>query len=195
MQNSKESVSPNLTLDKVEPSQVNGRNVISANLTNSAMAYLLDMNANAEVIHLGDKSIKYSFDSATLKMAPNSNFNLGIPVSIQGALKKGETSVPLKSGRYQLEMVVYGNKSTDGKYQTMVDGQVTKYDYKWTFSKVFTITETEAKELNAKDVTIEHAQDSNWLVYGLVLIILALAIFIFILLLKRRPKEAEERED
>ncbi|MCL2114576.1 MAG: DUF916 and DUF3324 domain-containing protein [Streptococcaceae bacterium] len=191
LQNSKDKVDPALSLGTVTPSQVNGRNVISANLKNSAMTYLLDMNTDVEVTKLNDSSIKYSFDNATSKMAPNSNFNLGIPVSIQGALKNGQSSVPLKAGKYQLEMTVYGNKNTNGKYQSMVEGQVTKYDYKWTFSKEFEITGNQAKTLNEKDVTIDHVKETPWMLYGLGLVILALTIIIFILVYKSRKKKQE----
>lgn len=193
MQENENKVAPTLTLGKVGASQRNSRNIISANLTNAAMVYLLDMNTNAVVTNIKDSSIKYSFNNTAMEMAPNSNFDLAIPVSIQGALKKDQTSTPLKPGKYHLAMTVYGSKDPSGKYQTMVDGQVTKYDYKWTFDKDFTITGTQAKQLNAKDVTVDHTQKTNWVLYLLIAVILLLVIIIFILLLKRRKKEEDDK--
>ena len=195
MQESKTKVAPNLTLGKVGPDQVNSRNVISANLTNNQKAYLLDMNTNATVTKYGDAKVKYTFANAMMEMAPNSNFDLAIPVSLPGVLN-GQTSQPLKPGKYHLAMTVYGNKDTAGKYQAMVNGQVTKYDYKWTFSKDFTVTGQKAAKLNAADPTIDHSSKINWLVIiGIIIIILLLLILIFLVLFKRRKKDDETDEE
>ncbi|MFC4651945.1 DUF916 and DUF3324 domain-containing protein [Lactococcus nasutitermitis] len=194
MQESMTKVAPSLNLGSVKADQVNERNVISAQLTNPAMAYLMQMNTIAEVTSLKDKSIKYDFSNSAMEMAPNSNFNLAIPVSIQGVLN-GKTSQPLKPGKYHLHMIVYGNKDNSGQYQTLVNGQVTKYDYKWTFDKDFTITGNQATTLNAKDPTINHKTTINWLlIIGIVIIILFLFIII-LLLFKRRNKEEDDKKE
>ena len=191
LQNSTEKVKPTLALGKVAPDQVNERNVILAHLTNQAPAYLMQMNTSATVTKLDDPSIKYTYDNAMMEMAPNSNFDLTIPVSIQGVLN-GKTSNPLKPGKYHLSMTVYGEKSPEGSYQTMVNNQVTKYDYKWTFDKDFTITGQRASALNAKDATIDHKAKIDWLlVLGLAVIIILLLLIIF-LLVKRRKKEDKD---
>ena len=155
VQNTKNQVAPTLSLGTVKPDQVNGRNVISANLTDSAPAYLMNMNTQATVTKYGDKAVKYTYNNANMEMAPNSNFNLAIPVSIQGVLN-GQTSKPLTPGKYHLKMTVYGGKDDKGTYQTLVNGQVTKYDYRWIFDKDFTIAGETAKKLNAKDATVSH---------------------------------------
>ncbi|MCU5752412.1 DUF3324 domain-containing protein [Lactococcus lactis] len=173
---------------------MNGRNVITANLTNSAPAYLMQMNTDAVVTKYNDSSIKYTYNNVAMEMAPNSNFNLAIPVSIPGALN-GKTSEPLKPGKYHLKMTVYGGKDDKGKYQTMVNDQVTKYDYKWVFDKDFVITGAKASSLNAKDATINHKPKIDWLlIVGFAAIILLLLIIIF-LLFKRRKKDEEENEE
>jgi hypothetical protein len=193
LQNSSNKVSPSLSLGKVAPDQVNGRNVIAAHLTNAAPAYLMQMNTQAVVTKTDDTSIKYVYNNAAMEMAPNSNFNLAIPVSIQGVLN-GQTSEPLKPGKYNLKMVVYGGKNTNGQYQTMVNDQVTKYDYKWNFDKEFTITGETASQLNAKDATINHKVKIDWLLLiGLIIISLLLLVIIF-LLLKRRKNDGERKE-
>lgn len=191
LQNDTAKVDPTLNLGKVDPDQVNGRNVITANLTNSAPAYLMQMNTSATVTKLDDKSVNYSYNNAAMEMAPNSNFNLTIPVSIQGVLN-GKTSEPLKPGKYHIKMTVYGSKDTNGTHQTMVNGQVTKYDYKWTFDKDFTITGERATALNAKDATVNQNSGLDWLlIIGLIVIILLLIALIF-LFIKRRKKEEQE---
>ncbi|WP_195918642.1 DUF916 and DUF3324 domain-containing protein [Lactococcus lactis] len=194
LQNDIAKVDPTLNLGKVGPDQVNGRNVITANLTNSTPAYLMQMNTDAVVTKYNDSSIKYTYNNAAMEMAPNSNFNLAIPVSIPGALN-GKTSEPLKPGKYHLKMTVYGGKDDKGQYQTMVNDQVTKYDYKWVFDKDFTITGAKASSLNAKDATINHKPKIDWLlIVGFAAIILLLLIIIF-LLFKRRKKDEEENEE
>ncbi|UTG78645.1 DUF916 and DUF3324 domain-containing protein [Lactococcus lactis] len=191
LQNDTAKVDPTLNLGKVGPDQVNGRNVITANLTNSAPAYLMQMNTSATVTKSDDKSVNYSYNNAAMEMAPNSNFNLTIPVSIQGVLN-GKTSEPLKPGKYHIKMTVYGSKDTNGTHQTMVNGQVTKYDYKWTFDKDFTITGERATALNAKDATVNQNSGLDWLlIIGLIVIILLLIALIF-LFIKRRKKEEQE---
>ena len=191
-QNTTDKVAPTLSLGTVQADQVNSRNVISAQLTDSAMAYLTDMNTNATVTKVGDSSVKYTYNNAMMEMAPNSNFKLAIPVSIPGVLN-GQTSKPLQAGKYHLTMTVYGGKDTNGQYQTMVSGQVTKYDYKWTFAKDFTIQADKAKTLNAKDPTIDHSSKTNWLMFaGIGIIILLLLIIIFLLLFKRRKDDEKE---
>lgn len=191
LQNDTAKVDPTLNLGKVGPDQVNGRNVITANLTNSAPAYLMQMNTSATVTKLDDKSVNYSYNNAAMEMASNSNFNLTIPVSIQGVLN-GKTSEPLKPGKYHIKMTVYGSKDTNGTHQTMVNGQVTKYDYKWTFDKDFTITGERATALNAKDATVNQNSGLDWLlIIGLIVIILLLIALIF-LFIKRRKKEEQE---
>ncbi len=191
LQNDTAKVDPTLNLGKVGPDQVNGRNVITANLTNSAPAYLMQMNTSATVTKLDDKSVNYSYNNAAMEMAPNSNFNLTIPVSIQGVLN-GKASEPLKPGKYHIKMTVYGSQDTNGTHQTMVNGQVTKYDYKWTFDKDFTITGERATALNAKDATVNQNSGLDWLlIIGLIMIILLLIALIF-LFIKRRKKEEQE---
>lgn len=193
LRNSLDKVDPTLALGKVGPAQVNGRNVITANLANAAPAYLMQMNTDAVVTKTDDASVKYTYNNAAMEMAPNSNFNLAIPVSIQGVLN-GRNSEPLKPGKYHLKMTVYGGKDDAGQYQSMVNDQVTKYDYRWIFDKDFTITGETASSLNAKDATVNHKLKVDWLlIIGLIIIILLLLIIIF-LLFKRRKKDDDDEK-
>ncbi|QPS70317.1 DUF916 and DUF3324 domain-containing protein [Lactococcus garvieae] len=190
LQNSVEKVQPELSLGKVGASQRNNRNIISANLHNSARAYLLDMDVDAVVKSTKDENVKYTFNSSSMEMAPNSNFDLAIPVSIQGALKENQTSEPLKPGQYKMTLTVFGGKNKNGRYQKLTNGQVTKYDNKWTFNKSFTITEAQSKELNSKDVTVDQKDETPWLLYILVAVVFLLIFIILLLLFKQRKQTA-----
>lgn len=79
-----QKVSPQLKLNEVKATQVNSRNVFAANLQNISPTYLQDMNATATVKGVTNSELKYSFENSDMKMAPNSNFDFAIPVSIKG---------------------------------------------------------------------------------------------------------------
>ncbi|MFC4653020.1 DUF916 and DUF3324 domain-containing protein [Lactococcus nasutitermitis] len=191
MQQNQTIIAPKLSMNGVEASQVNGRNVISSNLENSAATYLKDMNTQAVVQGITDKNIKYSYEGKAMKMAPNSNFNFAVPVSIQGN-PNGEYSKPLKAGKYQLSMTVYGGKDGNGKYAEQVNGLATRYDYKWTFQKEFTISHPKAKQLNASDPTINHKNtDSVDLLTIIGAVLILLLVFIFLMMRRRRRDKAQ----
>lgn len=187
MQQNKNTVAPDLKLNSVEPSQVNYRNVINANLQNPMAGYLNQMYVQAEVKGLSNSKLSYKSNKEMLQMAPNSNFDY--PVSIGDGNK-------LEAGKYRLSMTVYGQKNNDGKF-TYVDskGKKQKFDYQWKFTKDFTILGKTASKLNSKDVTVKKTPwYENWLIWlGLLLILLAL-FFLFFILWKRRKKEEEEQD-
>lgn len=187
LQQNRKKVAPTLDLSNVFPSQRNDRNVISAHLTNSAMAYLMDMNAHVDVSGVTDPSIKYKYQDAAMKMAPNSSFDLAIPISVMGAID-GQHSTPLKPGKYHLSMTVFGQQNEAGKYDTQVNGKVVKYLYQWKFEKDFTVSEERAKILNAKDVTVKHSTDINWIMIVGVIIIVLLIIIILILFFRKNKE-------
>ncbi len=193
LQQSLDSVAPDLQLGTVAPTQVNGRNVIGAALTNPEKAYLMQMNTQAKIQSLNDSSLSYDYNNAQMEMAPNSNFNLAVPVSLQGALN-GQSSEPLKPGKYRLTMTVYGNQNENGKYETTVNNKPTKYDYKWDFTKDFTISAQTANSLNAKDVSVPKSSPDWVMIIGFSLIVFLLLLIIFFLLFKRRKKDEEEEE-
>lgn len=101
MQQNKNTVAPDLKLNKVEPSQVNYRNVINANLQNLMAGYLNQMYVQAEVKGVSNSKLSYKANKEMLQMAPNSNFDY--PVSIGDGNK-------LEAGKYRLSMTVYGQK-------------------------------------------------------------------------------------
>lgn len=194
LQQNTQKVAPDLKLHTVKASQVNGRNVISANLQNPEMAYLMQMNTQAQVQSLSDKKVKYTYSNAQMEMAPNSNFDLAIPVSIKGSLNN-KSSQPLKPGKYRLTMTVLGNKNDAGKYRAEVNNQGVGYDYKWTFTKDFTIKSATARQLNKSDATVTQDKGINWLMVIGIIIIALLMLIIFILLRRKKKDDDDETQE
>ncbi|HBC90198.1 MAG TPA: cell surface protein [Lactococcus sp.] len=181
---SNEKVAPDLKLTKVSAGQVNYRNVINANLQNPSMGYLNQMQLSATVKGIDNPKLEYKSSKEMMQMAPNSNFDY--PLSLNGE--------KLQPGKYQMKMVVHGQKDENGSYVVKDEkGNETRYKYEWTFVQDFEITADKARELNAKDVTIK--QDSSWIKWLIiVLIFLFLILIFFFILWKRRKKDQEEDE-
>ncbi|WP_096816992.1 DUF916 and DUF3324 domain-containing protein [Lactococcus fujiensis] len=186
---------PQLTLSNVDASQNNTRNVIAVNLENSAPYFFCNLNVKADVTGLTNKTLSYHFKNSSMQMAPNSNFNLAIPVSIQGPLASNQYSKPLQAGNYKMTMTAYGQEDSSGVYSALdTSGQLQHYDYRWSFSKNFTITQAQANKLNRTDMSIQKVND-NWLIglgAGVLLFILVVFFFLFILR-KRRKKSNDEK--
>lgn len=183
-------VSPEIQLNDVIASQVNSRNVISANLQNTTATYIKDMAVSSTIKGITDKSIKYAYDADSMKMAPNSNFSFAIPTSIQGNLDK-QSSQPLKPGKYRVSMTVYSQKNETGSYQKpSADGsKPTNYNHKWIFDKTFVISKPEATKLNKIDPTIHPKKTINWVIVTLVCIIVGLLSLVLILISRKKDKK------
>ena len=191
-QQNTQKVSPQLKLNEVKATQVNSRNVFAANLQNISPTYLQDMNATANVKGVTNSELKYSFENSDMKMAPNSNFDFTIPVSIKGNIGD-QTSKALEAGKYHQLMTVYGVKSTTGAYETTVNGKTVNYECKWTFEKDFEIAGEQAKKLNNSDPTVHYKEPINWLMIIGVALILIILLLIFLIFSSRRKKEKYQK--
>jgi len=191
IQQDTQKVSPQLKMNDAKATQVNSRNVFTANLQNMSPTYLQDMNAKATVKNVNNPEIKYSFENSDMKMAPNSNFNFAIPVSIQGNMKD-QTSKALEPGKYHLTMTVYGVKNTNGTYESTVDGKAVKYEYKWEFEKEFEIAEEKAQKLNQSDPTVHYKEPINWLMIIGIALILIILLLIFLIFSRKRNKDSHQ---
>ncbi|MCT0016609.1 DUF916 and DUF3324 domain-containing protein [Lactococcus lactis subsp. lactis] len=187
-------VPPKLNLNEVKASQINSRNVIEANLQNVAPAYLQNINVMAIVKGITHSELKYNFENSEMKMAPNSNFNLAIPVSIQGNINN-QTSKALQPGKYHLSMTVYGGKSAEGRYQITVNGQTVKYEYKWNFERNFEITGEKASKLNRSDPTVHYKEPINWLMIIGIALIIIIVLLIFLIFIFKRKKDDHKQND
>ena len=144
-------VQPELSLEKVEPTQRNARSVISATLLNHEAAYLQSMKVTANVKNKKTNNVILEKEQEDMQMALNSIFNFPIPY------EENE----MEAGTYVLAMTVEGS----GK--------------KWQFTKEFTISKEEAKTFNEKDVTVKKTESKLiYLLIGLLLLLLIICLFI-----------------
>ncbi|TPR55157.1 DUF916 and DUF3324 domain-containing protein [Enterococcus sp. OL5] len=121
------AVENDLQLKGITAGQRNYRNFIEANIQNSAAAIVRNMSVESSVVEKRSNATIYTYDAYDLRMAPNSNFNFGIPTGDR----------PVKAGDYVLKMKV----TADGKtYQ---------------FEENFTIDASEARQLNQSAVNID----------------------------------------
>lgn len=160
---------PELILDptKISPTQVNYRNYLGVNLQNSEPIYIRDLKVDAQITKKGQKGILFETAETGLKMAPNSNFNLGINWNNQ----------EFKGGKYQLQLKA---RSED-------------YDKEWSWDEEFTIASETAKKLNQRAVELE--KDSNLLLYLIILALILLIILLVIAyLVKRHLDKKKEME-
>ncbi|EPH94656.1 hypothetical protein D920_02843 [Enterococcus faecalis 13-SD-W-01] len=155
------SVENELHLQKVSAGQRNYRTYIEANVQNSAAAIIREMNVQAKIIEKNSETPIYTYDAYELRMAPNSNFDFGIPTGDQ----------PIKAGDYLLDMII----QADGK--------------EYQFQKNFTIGGSEARQLNQSSVNIvktSNAFPANLVITGLVLV--GLILFVSGYLHKRKNR-------
>lgn len=159
-----ETIPSELKLNKVKATQVNVRNVISANLQNTKAKYLNQLSVDAKITKKGENKTLYSVKKEQMQMAPNSNFNLPIPLN----------GAALKSGKYTLKV------KADSQGDT------------WNFTRDFNISAEEAKKLNKQDVSIE--KDNTWLYVLIGVILLTALLILFYLIMRKRKKEKERLE-
>ncbi|WP_375179751.1 DUF916 and DUF3324 domain-containing protein [Enterococcus rotai] len=130
-------VKPDLKLGKIQPSQVNYRNVLKANIQNTQAVIIQDMEVDVRVTKKGSKETLVEQKKTGNRMAPNSNFNFGI----------GWDNKEFKAGKYTMHM------------------NVTSGLEKWKWSKDFEITSQEAKKLNEEAVELE-VDNTKWYIVG-----------------------------
>ncbi|OTP24878.1 DUF916 and DUF3324 domain-containing protein [Enterococcus mundtii] len=136
-----------LVLNDIGIGQRNYRNFIEANIQNTKAVIVENLEIESRVINKKGKEV-YQYDVKKMRMAPNSNFDFGIPTS----------DVPLQPGRYTLIIHAIADEK--------------EYDFK----KEFTISADEASEFNKSAVNLEVA-NNHWpyiIIGSLTLVILAL---------------------
>ncbi|MEH7451654.1 DUF916 and DUF3324 domain-containing protein [Gottfriedia acidiceleris] len=145
-------IKPDLKINDVMPTQVNARNVVSANIQNIKPAMLKNLSVDAKVFTEKGKKVLYDSKKDHLRMAPNSNFDYAISWDNQA----------FKTGTYRLEM-----KATDG-------------DQTWEWTRTFSIKDHTAKKFNTSAVEIQKDY-STWYIVGSILLILLLILIVFYL--------------
>ncbi|KPN12694.1 cell wall anchor protein [Bacillus australimaris] len=158
---------PKLQLNKIEPSQLNARNVIQAEIQNVKPMYVNKMSVKAKIMEKGSREVLYQADKKDMQMAPNSHFRFPVPLNGQ----------KLQAGTYTLDMTAQSMNKT------------------WHWTKDFTIDAEIAKELNQKDVTIETDYTWMYVVLGIGLIMIALGILLLFIRKKRKRNIHSDEEN
>ncbi len=166
LQMNEDAVDPELILNDVFAGQVNARNVINANIQNIMPMYMNDMSVEARITKKGQGDTLYELEAENMQMAPNSNFDLPIPLN-------GEK---MEAGEYTLYMTVESMDET------------------WVWERDFTITNEEAEAFNETDVSIPEDTSYLYIIIGALLLILAIIIFFIILSRRKAKKERAEFE-
>ncbi|WP_430603946.1 hypothetical protein IGJ02_001529 [Enterococcus sp. DIV0724b] len=156
-------VKPDFKLGKIQPSQVNYRNVLKANIQNTKPMIIQDMKVDVRVTKKGKDENLFEQSNPGVRMAPNSNFDFGISWANQ----------EFKPGKYTLHMKV----NSAGE------------DWKW--SKDFEIDKKEAEKLNEQAVELE-VDHTKWYIIagvgGAVLLIIITFVLSQYISKKRRQK-------
>lgn len=173
---------PDLKLQQVNPNQRNARNVIQGNLQNPNATYLNQLATKTIITKKGSSDALYTDEQSEMQMAPNSNFNLSVPL-------KGER---LKAGKYTMKIEAYGQKEETGDFAFKAKGNQKEenYRYHWSLEKDFEIKADEAKKLNDSDVTIK--KDYTWVYLLIGLLLLILLILFFVWRKKKNDKKAQD---
>ncbi|GAB0169930.1 DUF916 and DUF3324 domain-containing protein [Lysinibacillus sp. CTST325] len=166
LQETDEIVKQDLKLHDVKAGQVNARNVINATLQNPTATYLNSFEVDAEVTEKGKTEVLYKSKKQDMQVAPNSNFDY--PIQLNGE--------KFKSGKYTLHVKAKSSKES------------------WEFTKDFTIKGEEAKQFNAKDVSIDGPSYLAYMVGLLLFLVIGLLVYIFYSK-KKIGKEKEQKSN
>lgn len=172
---------PNLKLLSVNANQRNARNVIQGKLQNPKGTYLNQLATKTTIYNKNETKAIYTDENTNMQMAPNSGFNLSVP------LNGGR----LKAGKYTMKIEAYGQKNPTGTYSFKKKGSKKEenYRYHWSLDKDFEIKSDVAKKLNDSDVTIK--KDYTWVIMLIGLLLLLLIFLFFIWRKKKNDKETQ----
>lgn len=127
-------VQPELALNRVKTTQINGNNAVIMNIQNKKPAMIKTLQLDAKLYYEDEAKPRYENHQESLTMAPNTNFNYKIDLKDQ----------PFVAGEYTVKI-----KANDG--------------YKdWTWEKTFKIKEKEAKKFNATAINLPPEQKNQF---------------------------------
>ncbi|MGX7244374.1 DUF916 and DUF3324 domain-containing protein [Enterococcus quebecensis] len=162
-------VAPELKLNTIQPSLLNYRTAVTANLQNTQPTFVNDLRVVAKVSKKGSTEVIHQTTKEGMAMAPNSNFDFPISWDNQ----------ELTAGKYTLELVA--NTS----------------DNEWKFSKDFEINSKEAKKLTEEAIEVKK-EPNYWAIGGIIagvvlLVILAIAFTIYLYNSRKKKLELERK--
>lgn len=157
---SHQAVAPAMRLHQIQATQINRRNYVAANLQNPEPGIMQQLTIDARVSKAGQTRTLLHQKQTALGMAPNSNFNFGIPWNNQN----------LPAGQYTLRLTARAGQQH------------------WQFTRNFTIANKTVARLN-KTVLTPTKQPNYWLYFLLGLIIALLLAIIGYLIYRRRQDQ------
>lgn len=159
-------IESDLKLHDIEPTQVNHRNVVTANLQNPEARILAPLEVHAAVFKEKGEEVLFEEENEDVRMAPNSNFGYTIPWDNQ----------PFKPGKYRLEL------------------EASNEDDEWSWTEYFEIEDDEAEEYNEKAVELEKDYTKLYIIGGIVLALLLAVIFFWLGRRTNRRGEDDEKD-
>ena len=160
MRQNNNKVKPMLHMNEVNPETQNARNVIVANIQNSEPMIISKLKIDATVNKKGSKDNLAILKKENLQVAPNSNFNIAVPL-------EGEK---LEAGTYILKM----KAESAGK--------------EWQFKKEFSISADKATTMNEKDVTLEKETPTMLYIFLGVAFLIVIAVVIYFIIRRNKRK-------
>lgn len=159
-------VKPELTLNEVKATQLNGNNLVTMNIQNKQAAMIKKLQMDAKLYYENETKPRYENHQESLTMAPNTNFNYKINLNEQ----------PFVAGNYTVKI-----KANDGKRD-------------WVWEKKFKIKEKEAEKYNATAINLPPNQKNQfpWIVVvGVGAVILGITYYFK----QKMKKEQKKYED
>lgn len=157
-------VKPELALNNVEATQINGNNAVIMNIQNKQAAMIKKLKVDAELYYEKEQKPRYENHQVDVTMAPNTNFNYRIDL-------KEQAFIP---GNYTVKL-----KAND--------------DYRdWVWEKKFTIKEKEAKEYNRSAVNLPPEKNSfPWITVAVILLVLLIVIIGIIYYFRKKIRKEQ----
>lgn len=156
---------PKLIANKAEMTTSNAYPYVKVNLSNSARAIIKQMSTENTIQDSSGKIVE-SYKTTNGQVAPNSDFNLAIPLT-NGALPAG-------------------------KYHAI--GTATSGNQSWTWNQEFEVTNDNSKSVDHESIIKPKVNYWLYLSLLLLLLIIVLIIVIIFLIIKNRKKEDKNNE-
>ncbi|WP_196812018.1 DUF916 and DUF3324 domain-containing protein [Schleiferilactobacillus shenzhenensis] len=165
-ENPDKTLMPDLKLQQVRPGVENKTPVVFARVQNRAPQLFGKMTVNSRITAKGDSKTKFKKTLTNGSMAPNSNFDLPVPVNKDG----------IPAGDYTLYMTINAVGKT------------------WHFKRNFTVSQQDANKLGATQPA-KKLDWQKWLLWAAIaLAVLIVAYGLYLLGVRRGHKHDEEEK-
>lgn len=163
LQTNEKPVVPKVEFKEIYPEQLNFKNTIFVDFSNTQGAFLNEMSVNVTITEKGKETVLYQTKKVGMRMAPNSMIDF--PVSMEGER--------MVSGNYTAVIEVNGE---DGVAET------------WT--EDFEITKEQSDKYNERDIGLYEEKTMDWKVIAMVVgVVLALIVVIYFVISRIRKKQ------